>query len=107
MEKTKPGGPWRARKDRVGIFVYYFVRHNLMFEFNTKSLCKVLEKLTKKKGFICVKNRGWAVLGWKVSIPRVLEELATAGASPRIITFTHAGIDGAYEYEHRITKEKL
>jgi len=72
LEKKKPGGPWRARKDSVSVFVYYFVRHNIWLEFNTKQLCSLLDKLTKKSKLIPVKTHGWIVLGYKVPIRDVL-----------------------------------
>lgn len=99
LERTKPGGPWRARKDRVSVFVYYFVRHNIMFEFETKALCKVLEKLTKKMGLICVKSQGWAVLGWKVPIADVLEAMKFGEEKYGVFGFKHAGIDGQKEWK--------
>jgi hypothetical protein len=70
--KKTPGGPWRAKKDKVDIFCYYFVRHNLWYEFrDLPKLIKKLDKLTEKKGMIHVKNRGWVTGGY--TVPR--EEL--------------------------------
>jgi hypothetical protein len=90
--REKVGGPWRSRRDRVPVFVYYFVRHNVWLEWNTKELCKLLERLTKKQSLIYIKNQGWLVQGYKVPIQSVLH-LAT------VHTFKHAGIDGAKEWK--------
>lgn len=71
FHKKTPGGPWRARKDRVGVFVYYFVRSNLYFNFeDVKALCKEIERIVKRKkqGLILVKNRGYITAGY--TIPR-------------------------------------
>ena len=78
-EKTakKAGGPWRARRDRVGVFVYYFARHNTYYNFeDVKGLCARLDKLTKKQGLIAIKNRAWITGGYKVRRDLV-EDLAT------------------------------
>ncbi len=67
VDKKSPGGPWRAKKDKVDIFCYYFVRHNVWFEFrDVPALIKRLDALTKKQGLIYVKNRGWITGGYKV-----------------------------------------
>jgi hypothetical protein len=71
VHKEKPGGPWRALADRVPIFVYMFVRHNVYYEFSDlKALCKLLDQLTEKKGMIYIKNRNWITGGY--AIPREL-----------------------------------
>lgn len=67
VHKEKPGGPWRARKDRVGVYCYMFVRHNVYFEFeDVKALTDILDKLTAGKGMIYVKNKGWVTGGYIV-----------------------------------------
>jgi hypothetical protein len=67
FHKKTPGGPWRARRDRVDLFVYFFIKDQTYFEFtDIKLLCKTLDKLTKKKGMIMVKNRGFITMGWTV-----------------------------------------
>ena len=61
------GGPWRAYGDEVDIFCYYFVRHNIWFEFrNLQALVERLEVLTKNQGLVYIKNRGWVSAGFKV-----------------------------------------
>ena len=65
IEEKKPGGPWRARKDRVPVFCYMFVRHNVWLEWDTKELCKLFDKLTKKAKLVYIKSGGWAVAGWQ------------------------------------------
>jgi hypothetical protein len=67
VNKKTPGGPWRAKKDKVDIFCYYFVRHNIWFEFrDIPNLVKKLNELTKKQGLVFIKNRGWITGGYKV-----------------------------------------
>jgi hypothetical protein len=67
VNKKSPGGPWRAKKDKIDIFCYYFVRHNIWFEFrDIPGLVKKLDSLTKKQGLIYIKNRGWVTGGYKV-----------------------------------------
>ena len=65
----KPGGPWRARKDRVDVFVYFFVRNNIYYEFNdVKVLCARADKLIRRKSTeeIRIKNRGYITVGYKL-----------------------------------------
>jgi hypothetical protein len=68
-EKQSPGGPWRALKDRVPLFVYMFVKNNRYFVF--KDLKKMLKKVEKAadKGLIkpvLILNKGWTTTGYKV-----------------------------------------
>lgn len=68
VARETPGGPWRAAKDSVDIFCYYFVRHNLWFEFrDLPALTKKLDEMTKKQGLVYIKNRGWTTAGYKVN----------------------------------------
>lgn len=75
VHRKTPGGPWRAHKDKVDIFCYYFVRHNVWFEFrDLPALCERLDALTKKQGLVYIKNTAWITGGYKV--PRAeLEDL--------------------------------
>lgn len=67
VSKESPGGPWRAKRDKVDIFCYYFVRHNIWYEFrDIPALVKRLNSLTKGKGLVYIKNRGWITGGYKV-----------------------------------------
>ena len=67
INRKTPGGPWRAHKDKIDIFCYYFVRHNIWFEFRElPALIERLDDLTKKKGLVYIKNRGWTTGGYKV-----------------------------------------
>ncbi len=67
VRRKTPGGPWRAHKDSVDIFCYYFVRHNIWFEFrDIPKLISRLNDLTEKKGLIYIKNKGWVTGGYKV-----------------------------------------
>ena len=75
--KQTPGGPWQSYSHGVDIFCYYFVRHNVWFEFrDMEALLERLNKLTENKGLVYIKNRGWVTGGYK--IPRnLLEDLYT------------------------------
>lgn len=67
VHRKTPGGPWRAHQDKIDIFCYYFVRHNIWFEFrDIPSLIEELNSLTKKQGLIYIKNRGWVTGGYKI-----------------------------------------
>lgn len=65
----KPGGPWRSRKHRLDIFIYFFVRDGIYFEFtDIKLLCTVIDKYIKKHKLkpIPIKNRTYITVGYKV-----------------------------------------
>lgn len=67
VHRKTPGGPWRSLKDDIDIFCYYFVRHNVWYEFrDIPELIYRLDDLTKKQGLIYIKNRGWVTGGYKV-----------------------------------------
>lgn len=66
MRKTH-GGPWRAERDGIDIFCYYFVRHNTWFEFrNIPELVSDLNKLTRDARMVYIKNKGWVSGGFLV-----------------------------------------
>ena len=63
----KPGGVWQARDHGCSIFIYYFVRHNLWYQFNDIDRLKDrLEDLTEGLGFVFIKNKAWTTAGYKV-----------------------------------------
>jgi len=69
VQKEKPGGPWRAKQDRIPIFVYLFLKNNRYFVF--KDVAKMLKKIERlvDKGTIkpvLIANRGWITSGFKV-----------------------------------------
>jgi hypothetical protein len=73
LEEKKPGGPWRARRDRIDVFIYYFVRANIYYEFtDLDRLLKHVERNESSYRVINVKNKGWITQGYLV--PR--EELS-------------------------------
>lgn len=84
-EAKTPGGPWRAKKDRVPIFVYLFEKTSTYFEFiDLKGLCEHLDKGIKQGIYkeFRVKNKGrgggWVTLGY--AVPRVsVAEFYTEG----------------------------
>lgn len=67
VNRKTVGGPWRAVRDNVDIFCYYFVRHNCWFQFNNlPALTERLDELTAKQGLIYIKNKGWVTGGYTV-----------------------------------------
>ena len=67
LHRETPGGPWRAAGDNVDIFCYYFVRHNIWFQFNhVNELVQRLDELTKDKDLVYIKNKAWITGGYKV-----------------------------------------
>lgn len=68
VHKETPGGPWRAERDNIDIFVYYFVRHNTWFQFtDLPQLVERLNLLTTKNGLVYIKNKGWVTGGYKIN----------------------------------------
>lgn len=70
MQKRTLGGPWRAKRDRVRYFVYYYSQNGTFFWFETDQLCDVLKKeiATKKYKPKIIRNKGWNAKGY--TIPR-------------------------------------
>jgi hypothetical protein len=64
-----PGGPWRAKQDRIPLFVYLFIKNHRYFVLKdiTKML-KVVDKWIEKEDVqpILIKNTGWVTAGYKV-----------------------------------------
>ena len=68
-EKESPGGPWQSRAKRVDVFVYYFARNGIYYEFgDIKQLCKVLDQIVRKEKLqlVLIKNQGYRTAGYKV-----------------------------------------
>jgi hypothetical protein len=66
LKSKKLGGPWRASKDSVDHFVYFYVRDMTFFWFNPQNLTKFLDKYILDKSFKMVKNKGWVSTGYCV-----------------------------------------
>ena len=76
-ERQSPGGPWQSRSKRVNVFVYYFARNGIYYQFSDiKRLCKVLDRIIRKEklGLVLIKNKGYHTAGYKVRRD-LLEEL--------------------------------
>jgi hypothetical protein len=72
VAEKKPGGPWRARRDRVDVFIYFFSQHGVYFEFiDIKELCARADKVIKRKSTkeFMIKNKGWMTHGY--AVPRI------------------------------------
>jgi len=68
-EKGSPGGPWQSRKHSVDVFVYYFARNEIYYEFDDiKLLCKELERIVRKEKLrlVLIKNQGYYTAGYKI-----------------------------------------
>jgi hypothetical protein len=73
LYKESPGSAWQAYQHGCTKFCYYFVRHNLWYEFNDlPKLIERLEDLTANMGYVRVKNKAWITAGYKIK--RVLLE---------------------------------
>lgn len=79
FHKETPGGPWRARLNRVDRFCYYFIRNGVYYEWTDVGLlCKTLQKHIdkQKSGPILIRNKAWYTAGY--AFPRELVlDLAT------------------------------
>lgn len=67
-EQKKLGGPWRAKKDGIHLFIYYFINNKTYFWFNPITLCEMVDKIIIKNKLSTVKivNDGWAADGYKI-----------------------------------------
>lgn len=70
IQSGKLGGPFRAYKDGIEYFVYYFIEDCTYFWFETKKLHDALEALiaSGKYQLKSIKNKGWTAEGY--AIPR-------------------------------------
>lgn len=69
-ESGKLGGPFRAFKDGITFFVYYFIHDKTFFWFDTAKLHAKLQELiaTGRYPLKSIKNKGWTTTGY--AIPR-------------------------------------
>lgn len=67
-EKKKLGGPWRSLQDNIDFFVYCFVNDKTFYWFETKKLCKILDKHLDKFAARKIHNKTWNSLGYLVPI---------------------------------------
>lgn len=75
-EKESPGGPWQSRRKRVDVFIYYFARNQIYYEFcDIKLLCKELERIIRREKLrlVLIKNQGYYTAGYKVKREWVLD----------------------------------
>lgn len=67
VHRQSPGGVWQSAEKGVDVFCYYFVRHNIWFQFNDlPELITRLEDLTARQGLVYIKNKGWVTAGYTV-----------------------------------------
>jgi len=66
FHKKSPGSIWQAHDHGCEIFCYYFVRHDVWFEFrDIPALIARIESIAPK-GFVFIKNKAWVTAGWKI-----------------------------------------
>lgn len=74
IDKKKPGGPWQSLAKGIGTFIYYYIKNDVYFLFNTTDLVHRLNDIIGEMKPIRILNRGWITTGYKV--PRIaLEDL--------------------------------
>lgn len=47
-EKLLLGGPWRASKQNISYFIYFFIRHGLIFVFDPEALSLALDEMRRQ-----------------------------------------------------------
>lgn len=57
------GGPYRALKDNIDYFVYYFKKDGTFFWFDTKTLCDTMTLIGTKCKTRDIRNKGWTAQG--------------------------------------------
>jgi hypothetical protein len=62
----KDGGPWRALKDNVNFYVYFYPMAMEYYTFNPKTLVSVVDALPKKKE-IMINNKGFTTMGYLIN----------------------------------------
>lgn len=77
IERSTPGGPWRAKKDKIGLFIYYFAKTGLYYEFtNLAALVAELDSLIPSCREYKIKNKSWVTQAY--AVPRnLLSHLCT------------------------------
>lgn len=67
--KFKLGGPWRAEKDNIDVFISYFIQNGILFWFDDmEKLVECCEEGIKefKIREVYVKNRGYNTIGYPI-----------------------------------------
>jgi len=68
-DRKTPGGPWRAKKDKIGLFIYFFQQDLTYYEFtDLKGLCAHVDAGIEAESYreFKVKNKGWFSSGYAV-----------------------------------------
>lgn len=67
INNQSPGGPWRAREHGISLFVYFFPKGRIWYEFwNVPHLVDTLDELTKNQSMFNIRNHAWTTGGFKV-----------------------------------------
>ena len=69
VENSSFGGPFKAMKDKIDFFVYYFPKNKTFFWFDTVKLCYTAEKiiLDLKLKPKYIRNKTWTTLGYAIN----------------------------------------
>lgn len=67
-ENNSPGGPYRAARDSVDYFVYYFSKNKIFFWFEPISLCRLVDKIIAKgkEKPKKINNKSWITVGYAI-----------------------------------------
>jgi hypothetical protein len=65
-DKAKPGGPWQALLNGSEWFVYFFIKNDCAFWFETDKLVNELERITAKLKLVDIVNVKWVTQGFRV-----------------------------------------
>ncbi len=65
VNKEKIGGPWRAAKDNIDYFCYYFNKNKVFYWFNPNELVSFLDTYIElnQPNYKYIGNRGWVTNG--------------------------------------------
>lgn len=67
LYKKTPGGLWRSVQDDVDVWLYWFPKNKVFYEFQDLPKCiKVLDKIVEEQYIVRVLNQGWTTGGYKV-----------------------------------------
>lgn len=73
VDKKKPGGPHQAILNGSSLFVYFYVKDLVFFEFNTEKLIKVLDELIPSLRPTDVKNTSYVTRGYLVPRAKIID----------------------------------
>lgn len=75
-DKGTLGGPWRAAKDKVDYFVYYYLKDTTFFWYKSQELAAFLDGWIKGKKPKTIRNKSYDTVGYTVPRDDVAHLLA-------------------------------